>query len=34
MSKMAFERIANGLKEALSIAQGKTKPAKSHSKRM
>ena len=28
MSRMTFERIANGLKEVLSVAQGKTKPAK------
>jgi putative transcriptional regulator len=30
MSKKAFDKIAEGLKEALSIARGETKPAKLH----
>ena len=30
MSRMAFERIAEGLNEALSVARGETKPAKLH----
>jgi len=30
MSRMAFERIAEGLNEALSVARGETKPVKLH----
>jgi putative transcriptional regulator len=30
MSKKAFDKIAEGLTEALSIARGETKPAKLH----
>lgn len=30
MSKKAFDQIAEGLNEALSVARGKTKPAKWH----
>jgi len=30
MSKRAFDQIAEGLNEALSVARGKTKPAKWH----
>ena len=30
MSKKAFDKIADGLTEALSIARGETKPAKLH----
>lgn len=30
MSKKAFDKIAEGLREALSIARGETKPSKLH----
>jgi putative transcriptional regulator len=30
MSKKAFDRIAEGLREALSVARGEAKPAKLH----